>query len=53
MKVKLRTCKITGIETSENNFYGKQPHVKAVDNLRRAGATTKQLANLFNQLNTY
>ena len=53
MKVKLRTCNVSGITTSENNFYGKQNHVKAVDNLRRAGATTKQLTNLFTQLNNY
>ena len=53
MQVKLRTCNVSGITTSEDNFYGKQNHVKAVDNLRRSGATTRQLTNLFNQLNTY
>ena len=53
MQVKLRTCNVSGITTSEDNFYGKQNHVKAVDNLRRSGATTRQLTNLFTQLNNY
>ena len=53
-KTKTRTCTITGMETSTNNFYGNQSHVKAVDNLRRAtGANKAQLTRMFNQLQTY
>jgi hypothetical protein len=49
-----RTCSVTGIRTSEENFYSNQTHVKAVDNLRRVtGATKKQLQRMFNQLNQY
>ena len=49
-----KTCTVTGMKTSVNNFYSKQTHVKAVDNLRRTtGATKAQLARMFNQLNTY
>jgi uridine phosphorylase len=54
MKVTLKTCNISGITTSEDNFYRNQNHVKAVDNVRRlTGATNRQLTNLFNQLYTY
>ena len=28
-----RTCDVTGITTSERNFYAKQSHLKPVDNL--------------------
>jgi hypothetical protein len=53
-RTKTRTCSITGMTTSTNNFYGNQSHVKAVDNLRRAtGANRTQLARMFNQLQTY
>ena len=53
-KTKTRVCAVTGIETSVNNFYGKQGHVKSVDNLRRTtGANRKQLKRMFNQLTTY
>jgi hypothetical protein len=49
-----RTCDITGMNTSVNNFYTNQSHVKAVDNLRRAtGANKVQLSRMFNQLATY
>ena len=49
-----RTCTVTGMKTSANNFYTNQTHVKAVDNLRRTtGATKAQLTRMFNQLNTY
>ena len=42
------------IETSVNNFYTNQNHVKAVDNLRRAtGATKDQMQRMFNQINNY
>jgi len=49
-----KTCTITGIETSENNFYPGQTRVKAVDNLRRiSGLNNKQLKRMFQQLKTY
>lgn len=51
---RMRVCSVTGIKTSEENFYSNQAHVKAVDNLRRTtGATKKQLQRMFNQLNQY
>ena len=34
-RTKTRTCSVTGMKTSTNNFYANQTHVKAVDNLRR------------------
>lgn len=50
----MRVCTVTGIETSVDNFYTNQNHVKAVDNLRRnTGATKNQLQRMFNQLNAY
>ena len=53
-RTKKRTCSVTGITTSEKNFYSNQSHVKAVDNLRRTtGATKQQMSRMFNQLNTY
>ena len=49
-----KVCTVTGIETTVNNFYTNQNHVKAVDNLRRnTNATKDQLQHMFNQLNTY
>jgi hypothetical protein len=49
-----KVCTVTGLETSLNNFYKNQNHVKAVDNLRRnSGATKSQLQRMFNQLNAY
>jgi hypothetical protein len=49
-KPRTRTCTVTGMETSVNNFYTNQNHVKAVDNLRRnSGATKDQLQRMFNQ----
>ena len=51
---KLKICSVSGLKTSENNFYSKQNHVKAVDNLRRSSnATKEQLTRMFNQLNNY
>ena len=51
---KSRICDVTGIKTSEKNFYANQSHLKAVDNLRRnSGATKEQLMRMFNQLNNY
>ena len=53
-RTRKRTCSVTGVTTSESNFYANQNHVKAVDNLRRTtGATKKQLTRMFNQVNTY
>ena len=54
MRTRKRTCSVTGVKTSVNNFYTNQNHVKAVDNLRRlTGATKPQLFRMFNQLNAY
>ena len=53
-RTRKRTCDVTGMNTSVNNFYTNQSHVKAVDNLRRlTGATKTQLTRMFNQLETY
>ena len=53
-KNQLKVCTVTGLETSVNNFYSHQNHVKAVDNLRRnTGATKAQLQRMFNQINNY
>ena len=53
-RTKTKVCTVSGIKTSENNFYKGHNHVKAVDNLRRnTGATKEQLARMFNQLTTY
>ena len=51
---KSKICSVTGVKTSENNFYANQNHVKAVDNMRRnSGATKEQLTRMFNQINNY
>jgi uncharacterized membrane protein YccC len=53
-KNQMKLCTVTGLETSINNFYANQNHVKAVDNLRRnTDATKAQLQRMFNQLNNY
>jgi hypothetical protein len=53
-KNQMKLCTVTGLETSVNNFYANQNHVKAVDNLRRnTDATKAQLQRMFNQLNNY
>ena len=53
-RTRKRTCTVSGVTTSENNFYTNQNHVKAVDNLRRtSGATKAQMTRMFNQLQTY
>ena len=53
-RTKSRVCSVSGVKTSENNFYKNQNHVKAVDNLRRnSGATKDQIMRMFNQLNNY
>ena len=53
-RTRKRTCDVTGMHTSVNNFYTNQSHVKAVDNLRRTtGATKNQMRRMFNTLNTY
>jgi len=49
---KMRICTVTGMRTSENNFYANQNHIKAVDNLRRNSTATKdQLQTMFHQIN--
>ena len=53
-RTRKRICTVTGLETSVNNFYTNQNHVKAVDNLiRTTNATKEQLARMFNQINQY
>jgi hypothetical protein len=53
-RTKSRICTVTGMKTSEKNFYTNQNHVKAVDNIRRNTDVTKeQLTRMFNQLNNY
>jgi len=53
-KNQLKVCSVTGLETSVNNFYANQNHVKAVDNLRRTTGVKKfQLQRMFNQINNY
>ena len=53
-RTKSKVCSVSGIKTSENNFYKNQNHVKAVDNLRRnSGATKEQIMRMFNQINNY
>jgi hypothetical protein len=53
-RLRKRTCNVTGITTSESNFYKGHTHVKAVDNLRRTtGANKNQLKRMFNTLTTY
>jgi len=49
-----KICTVTGLETSVDNFYANQNHVKAVDNLRRnSNATKAQLQRMFQQINAY
>ena len=51
---KSKVCSVSGIKTSEKNFYSNQNHVKAVDNLRRNSSATKdQITRMFNQINNY
>ena len=53
-RTKSRTCSVSGVKTSVNNFYTNQNHVKAVDNLRRTTSATKeQMSRMFNQINQY
>ena len=53
-RTKKKICDVTGMQTSVNNFYANQSHVKAVDNIRRTTSATKeQLQHMFNQLNNY
>ena len=53
-RTKSKICTVSGVKTTENNFYANQNHVKAVDNLRRnTGATKEQLTRMFNQINNY
>ena len=53
-RTKSKTCSVSGVKTSINNFYVNQNHVKAVDNMRRnSSATKEQLTRMFNQINNY
>ena len=53
-RTKSKVCSVSGVKTSENNFYKGHNHVKAVDNLRRtSGATKDQITRMFNQINNY
>ena len=53
-RTKKRICDVTGMQTSVNNFYTNQSHVKAVDNIRRTTSASKeQLQRMFNQINNY
>jgi len=53
-KNQTKVCTVSGLETSVDNFYANQNHVKAVDNLRRnSGASKAQIQRMFNQLNQY
>ena len=53
-RTKMKVCSVSGIKTSENNFYKNQNHVKAVDNIRRnTNVTKEQLKRMFNQINNY
>ena len=53
-RTRKRICTVTGINTSINNFYANQNHVKAVDNIRRnTSATKEQLTRMFNQISKY
>ena len=53
-RTKSKVCTVSGIKTSENNFYKGHNHVKAVDYLRRSGGATKeQMQRMFNQINNY
>ena len=53
-RTKSKVCSVSGVKTSEKNFYANQNHVKAVDNLRRtSGATKDQITRMFNQINNY
>jgi hypothetical protein len=53
-RTRKQICSVTGLETSVNNFYKNQNHVKAVDNFRRTtGVNKDQLQRMFNQINQY
>ena len=53
-RTKMKTCTVSGVKTSEKNFYKGHNHVKAVDNLRRnTNATKEQITRMFNQINNY
>ena len=53
-RTKSKVCTVSGIKTSENNFYKGHNHVKAVDNFRRTtGAKKEQIMKMFKQINNY
>ena len=53
-RTRKQICTVSGINTSINNFYTGQNHVKAVDNLRRnTGATKQQITSKHHDKNRY
>ena len=53
-RTKTKVCTVSGVKTSEKNFYKNQNHVKAIDNFRRTtGAKKEQIMRMFNQINNY
>ena len=49
---KTKVCDVTGLKTSERNFYKNQSHVKAVDNIRRTtGASVERVRELVTLIN--
>ena len=53
-RTKMKVCTVSGVKTSEKNFYKGHNHVKAVDNFRRTtGATKEQIMRMFNQMMNY
>ena len=47
-KLQTKVCTVTGLETSLNNFYKNQNHLKAVDNFRRTtGANKTDIISIF------
>ena len=53
-RTKSKTCTVSGVKTSVQNFYQNQSHLKSIDNIRRnTGATKEQLTRMFNQINNY
>ena len=53
-RTKMKVCTVSGVKTSEKNFYKGHNHVKAVDNfIRTTGATKEQIMRMFNQINNY
>ena len=52
-RTKSKVCTVSGIKTSENNFYKGHNHVKAVDNFRRVnGFRVSDVKNLVTLINS-